>query len=121
MSEGKWPGAQTMKHAEDSQAGANGVSRLHRDEAGDPSGGVSRHQFCNQTVNFYFRFWLMTKLYPDIPFFILTPKGVVELQSNCLQAWDQLLLYASFPLVWEFVTWKLEALCVKLSGQSSKV
>lgn len=52
MSEGKWPGAQTMKHAEDSQAGANGVSRLHRDEAGDPSGGVSRHQFYNKMETF---------------------------------------------------------------------
>ena len=52
MSEGKWPGAQTMKHAEDSQAGANGVSRLHRDEAGDPSRGMSRHQFYNKMETF---------------------------------------------------------------------
>ena len=40
--------AQTVKHAEDGQAGANGMAGLHGDQAGDLSGGVGRHQFCNR-------------------------------------------------------------------------
>ena len=40
-----------MKHAENSQACSNGVSRLNRDETSDPSGSVSRHQFWKENNN----------------------------------------------------------------------
>ena len=40
-----------MKHAENSQAGSNGVSRLYRDETSDLSGSVSRHQFWKENNN----------------------------------------------------------------------
>ena len=115
MSEGKWPGAQTMKHAEHSQARANGVSRLHRDEAGYPAGGVGRDQFCNLGS---FSCLMSASGAESFVIYWLLKGWQLErhIASNCLSAWDLLhsfwhtiMLYASFPLVSEFVTWKLEA------------
>ena len=89
MSEGKWPGAQTMKHAEHSQARANGVSRLHRDEAGYPAGGVGRDQFCNLGS---FSCLMSASGAESFVIYWLLKGWQLErhIASNCLSAWDLL-------------------------------
>ena len=47
MSKRKGSGTQSMKHSEDSEAGANGVTTFHSDQTGNLSLPMRCHQFCN--------------------------------------------------------------------------
>ena len=54
MSKRKGSGTQSMKHSEDSEAGANGVTTFHSDQTGNLSLPMRCHQFCNIKRNIKF-------------------------------------------------------------------